>query len=658
MTIRRKLVDKPHVAAILALGCALPPLGAHADSPSPEDIFSAEQGVAAVALSPFDDRAFILGLYDGIPVLVVFNQSSGDSRIVANLEKASSFLPLFTSGDVLLLLRTDFRSSPSGILYSRFYSPVALDVSNADSRLLFRSGRKLEPWQGGYQPFLGQSDDRTQSYLWAYLKQPRASGQRRNPVVVAASPDTKYPRVVSTINPFANTVFIDANGFPVASLERDELEYETRIWSYGDGKETLIHDVNDNSPRIFVFGLTPNRDALIVETESVSGQWHCCNEIKLSDGSVSGPLFQREGRFVDWLLVDPNGIVVGAQFAGLYPEYEFLDDSLTRRVQKLQALYPGAAAYVADVTPDRQTIVMYVTGAHSSGEFLKFPGDTLEPTLLARNMPEIMPGYLSPTNVINFKASDGTTLQALLTIREDVQKAGPAPLIVMPDSVSERPVQVGFDPMVQYLAYSGYAVLQQRARRPKQDFVANDLEQYISSLWQDLDSGVQSLIDADIIDSERVCLIGQRYSAHTAFSAAAFSSFQYNCIVSIDGITDLSDAHRALAKRDRTASGFFSRLIDRFGKESQRLRALSPLQNVDRINSAVLLINGDTSPTDSIVQSRQMYSRLVINDKDVHWLDVADEDGTWFKFDNRRQALQTIGRFVQLHIGHTDPAQE
>lgn len=290
--------------------------------------------------------------------------------------------------------------------------------------------------------------------------------------------------------------------------------------------------------------------------------------------------------------------------------------------------------------------------------YLKFSGESPEPTLLARATPAITANYLTRSQVVDFKASDGVSLQALLTVRDDVRKAGSAPLIVIPDNLSRSHVQVGFDWQVQYFAYRGYAVLQQQARYPDSDFNANDVEQFIGRLWRDVDDGVQSLVHAGIVDSEKVCLVGDKVGGYTALSAGAFSSFRYRCIVSIDGISDLSLLYREVLRQDDTASTLIERLIGPFGKGRRRLKALSPLNNIDSFNSAVLLIDGEDSPFTSIELSRRMYSRLLINGNDVHLVRVEDEDGTWSKFDNRRQALRSIDRFIRLHIGSSECAQE
>ena len=647
-----------HMAVILSVGCVLLLSDSYADTLSPVDVFSKPSEIRAVLLSPNGSQAAILGLYDGKAVLMVSDVSSGNSRIVADLTKMTNVLPMFISDDELLLLRVNVVQSHGGPAYPRYFAPLLLDISDATVRPLFRPSRKFETWRGSRQPFLGHSDDRAQAYVRAYRAPLRPHSSRRYPVVAAVDLATKHPRIVSAINPSANVVFIDANGLPVASIERNKSEHENRIWSYDDGNEVLIYDEDDDAPKVFVFGLTPTRDALVVKSESDSGDWQCCYTLNLSDGSVSGPLFQREGRFIEWLQVDPNGIVIGVRFAGFYPEYEFQDEELTRRVQRIQALYPDSAVHLVSLTPDHETAVMFVTGAQSSGVYLKFSGESPEPTLLARATPAITANYLTRSQVVDFKASDGVSLQALLTVRDDVRKAGSAPLIVIPDNLSRSHVQVGFDWQVQYFAYRGYAVLQQQARYPDSDFNANDVEQFIGRLWRDVDDGVQSLVHAGIVDSEKVCLVGDKVGGYTALSAGAFSSFRYRCIVSIDGISDLSLLYREVLRQDDTASTLIERLIGPFGKGRRRLKAISPLNNIDSFDSAVLLIHGEDSPFASVELSRRMYSRLLINGNDVHLVRVEDEDGTWSQFDNRRQALRSIDQFIRLHIGSSERAQE
>ena len=635
-----------------------PATSACTESLEPEEIFSQEPQVLNVAMSPNEDRAAILGIYDKTLVLIDFNTVSGESRIVGHFKDFNNFGSLFASGNSLILVRGRIYDSPSGIIYPRYRSPLVVDHSETKSRLLFQSGGDAYYRLDDEQPFLGFSDDRKQFYFWAYSARKETGVPRGKSVVAAASPDSSSVSVIAAVHPLANTVFVGPTGLPVASIELQESGHAARIWSQIDGDEKLVYDGTDSTSSVFVFGLTPQRDGLVVEIKSDSADWQCCYEMSLSNGSLSGPIYQREGKPVQVLIVDHRGLAIGVKFEGPYPEYEFHDPDLTRRVQEIQARYAGSAVHVADLPTERQSIVVEVTGVHSAGEFLKFPKGSLEPTLLARTMPKIPTEYLSPTDVIHFKAKDGTASEALLTVRDDARHTGKAPLIAMPASISWYQAEVGFDPLVQYLAFRGYAVLQQRARRIKVGFAASDLEQYITWLWQDLDSAVQSLVSADIVDPDRVCIVGDSYSAHTAFSAAAFSEFEYKCVVSIDGILDLGTPYKSLVSRDRTVFGVFKRMTSRFSKGGKRIRELSPLANADKIDSSVLLINGEDSRSESISQSTRMYVRLVADGKDVRWLDIEGEDGTWLESESLRQVFLAINRFVGPRIARTANAEE
>lgn len=646
------------MAASLFVVCTLLLSDTTAETLSPVDVFSEPAEVVGVYLSTDGNRTAMLGRHDGKTLLMVSDVSSGSNVIVADLTDIPHVLPMFISEDELLLLRRRAVLPVGGPPFPRFFSPLLFNISDAKFRRLFRSGKKLKNWRGNRQPFLGFSNDRTQTYVRADRAPRRGNSSIRNPVVAAIDPMMKHPRIVSAINRSAGVVFVDADGLPVAAIERNALKHERKIWSYNDEDEALIYDKNVAATSVFVYGLTPKRDALVVKTKAESGDWNCCYALSLSDGSISGPFFQREDRLIDWLHVDPNGIVIGAEFMGFYPEYEFQDEKLTHRVQRIQAMFPDSVVHFISLTPDHETVVMSVSGAQSSGAFVKFSGESLTPTLLARATPTITSDYLTRSKVVDFETSDGARLQALLTVREDVRKAGPAPLIVIPDKLTASHVEAKFDWKAQYFAYRGYAVLQQQARRLDGDINAADVEPFIDRLWRDVDDGVQSLVEAGIVDSEKVCIVGDQVGGYTALSAGAFSSFRYRCIVSIDGITDLSLLYRALLSLDNTASALIERLIGPLGKGRRRVKALSPLKNANSFESAVLLIDGEDTPFGSFERSRRMYSRLLANGNDVHLISIKDEDGTWSRFENRRKALRSIDQFIRLHLDSSDHARQ
>jgi dipeptidyl aminopeptidase/acylaminoacyl peptidase len=79
---------------------------------------------------------------------------------------------------------------------------------------------------------------------------------------------------------------------------------------------------------------------------------------------------------------------------------------------------------------------------------------------LQRRLPAIEPTEMSAAETRRFVTRDGLELEAFLTRRAGAE-APPLPLVLVPHGgpfgVFDRP---DFDPLVQWLAHSGYAVLQ------------------------------------------------------------------------------------------------------------------------------------------------------------------------------------------------------
>ena len=100
-----------------------------------------------------------------------------------------------------------------------------------------------------------------------------------------------------------------------------------------------------------------------------------------------------------------------------------------------------------------------------------------------------------------------------------------------------------YDPLVQFLADRGYAVLQPQFRGSTgygKAFVESGYGQWGRKMQDDLDDGVDWLVRSGKVDPKRVCIFGASYGGYAALWEVIRNPEKYRCAVSYAGVSDLS----------------------------------------------------------------------------------------------------------------------
>ncbi len=121
-----------------------------------------------------------------------------------------------------------------------------------------------------------------------------------------------------------------------------------------------------------------------------------------------------------------------------------------------------------------------------------------------------------------------------------------------------------------------------------------------------------------------------------------------------DGVSDLDD-FIGWRKRnwgiDSDGYTYWLKAIGDPDKDAQRLREVSPLDQVASIRIPVLLIHGTDDDTVPIAQSRAMKIALDKNGRPTELITLKDEGHSYWSSDNEKLALTAIDKFLWQHLG-------
>ena len=257
---------------------------------------------------------------------------------------------------------------------------------------------------------------------------------------------------------------------------------------------------------------------------------------------------------------------------------------------------------------------------------------------------------------IRYPVRDGSTVPALLTVPAG-DPASPAPAVVMPHDDPWQLQRVRSDPLVQFLASRGYAVLQPTTRGSVgygETFLAAGNGGWGTGVMQhDLTDAASYLADQGIADPDRIGIVGMGYGGYAALAALAFTPDRFAAGVAVGGISDLigfassGPAHAARARATRT-----HRIGDPDEPEQRvRLGAQSPAGAWDQITAPVLLAHGTSDPHVAVDQTERVVAALRRSGRVVEYLRLQGEGRRLRHAENRVAFAAVLERFLGQHLG-------
>ncbi len=397
--------------------------------------------------------------------------------------------------------------------------------------------------------------------------------------------------------------------------------------------------------RLYVFAPSDGRDALYefdIATRALGEQVYAHPEFDVT--GVETSLF--------------DGRVVGARFEAEAPEVAYFDEAAGKEHALIVRSLMGA---------DAATSIHRIVSATRSGDIaiVLAEGDTRPPSYFAyhrerKEMNFVFDGQkgietdrLAPREAIEVSMPDETKRSGFLT-RPQSSAAEPPPLVVLaPDGPGDRALR-GFDPVVQFFASRGFAVLEVNTRGSRgfgRAFAQAGLADWGMAMNRDLDDAVRALAAEGKVDPGRVVIYGRGFGGTLAMRALAGAPDLYRAGASYGGIMDFEAQWRTHAK---PLLAFAASAQPDTRSES------SPSAQVARIEAPVLLGHGARNAVVPAEQGRSFAKALEAAGKQVDWVEYEAEYDNFAlersRVDFHDRAVQLFEAAVATPVASPDPA--
>lgn len=606
-----------------------------------------------MALSPDGKRVAYLIYKDGSEALAVHDFDEGRLAGVST-ERITPRSVSFAGSDHVILVASKTTSVIGYRGRLEYSAAFSFNLENKKIRQLLISAEELYPAQEGLGNIVGASPD------GKHLLMPGFSGKGYEPPysLFKVNLGNGRARIVSRGAHDVIDWFVDAEGEPFVreefNNERDR--YRIRVKD-GGGWQTILEEEETPRRPYSLWGAKSDESALVLRTTFADSNFSALYELGF-DGKISPAIFSREDAGVERILTNMQRQVLGVQYTGVYPTYEFFDAGLTEAVRAAQNRFGAAAASLVSWSDDFNTLLLYVQGGVYAGAYFIFDRESFTATMIANARPDIAPQDIGQVLTIEYKARDGLVIPALLTMPADGTDKG-APLIVMPHGGPEAYDAVGFDWMAQYFASRGYMVFQPNFRGSSgfgKEFRDAGRGEWGGKMQDDITDGVNALIRSGRVDPARVCIIGASYGGYAALAGGAFTPDLYQCVGAIAPVADLP-LMLSQERRDHGKShwvyDYWTELIGDPRASKEKIAAISPVNAADAFTAPVLLIHGRNDLVVPIRQSERMRAALERAGKPVTLIRLKGEDHWLSSADTRLEALKALAAFVEEHIGES-----
>ncbi len=250
---------------------------------------------------------------------------------------------------------------------------------------------------------------------------------------------------------------------------------------------------------------------------------------------------------------------------------------------------------------------------------------------------------LSPVSTIRYKARDGVEVEALLTLPRGHTPKN-LPLIVLPHGGPFARDSEDWDWWTQYLAETGYAVVQPNYRGSSgygTAFAKLGEGQWGLKMQDDLDDAITHLAKEGIADPKRVCMAGASYGGYAAMRAAERSGSLYRCAISYAGVSDLQAMQRYDGKflYGKTRSDWLK-------KQAPDYRSVSPRFGAQTFSIPILILHGKEDKRVPVKQSRMMVAALKEAGKPYEYIEQPLGDHHFTRAEDRLEFLKAMGAFL------------
>ena len=211
----------------------------------------------------------------------------------------------------------------------------------------------------------------------------------------------------------------------------------------------------------------------------------------------------------------------------------------------------------------------------------------------------------------------------------------------------------GYNPMHQWLADRGYAVLSPNFRGSTgfgKSFLNAGNRQWYAAMQDDLVDATNWAIENKIADSDRIAIMGGSYGGYATLAGLTRDPELYAAGVDIVGPSHVATLLETIPPYWKPMIRMFETRVGGLD-EREYLDSISPLTHVDRIERPLLIAQGANDPRVKISESDQIVEAMESRDLPVTYVVFPDEGHGMRRPENNMAFNAITEEFLAKHLG-------
>ena len=250
---------------------------------------------------------------------------------------------------------------------------------------------------------------------------------------------------------------------------------------------------------------------------------------------------------------------------------------------------------------------------------------------------------LSPMKAVKYKSSDGLEIPAYLTIPKGSNGKNLPTVLYIHGGPWGRDYW-GYHSYAQFLANSGYAVLQPNFRASTgygKKFLNAGNNQWGEKMQDDITWGKKYLVEQGIADPKRVGIMGGSYGGYAALAGVAFTPDEYAASVAIVPPSNLQTLLDSIPPYwEAIRATFYKRMGDpRTPEGLAQMKRQSPHAHADKIKTPLMVVQGANDPRVKQRESDQIVVALRDRKYPVEYILAPDEGHGFARPVNSREMI-------------------
>lgn len=388
----------------------------------------------------------------------------------------------------------------------------------------------------------------------------------------------------------------------------------------------MMTSIGGNTSRLFKIEIETGKQTLLVEDPNYD-----LSDLILNPTTYALEAVGVEREKYEWILLDPD----------LKPDFQYLSDELKGSFT-LTSRDLANQNWVVVSQSDQRPSHFYLY--HRRAKSLEF---------LFSTQPALERYRLSPMQPIQFQARDGMKLHGYLTLPYGIEPRNLPTVLLVHGGPWSRD-SWGLQPMVQWLANRGYAVLQINFRGSTgygKAYLNAGNREWANKMHDDLLDGKEWMVAKGYADPQKVAIVGGSYGGYATLVGLTFTPDVFCCGIDIVGPSNLITLMQTLPAYWKPMQAIMDIRVGNLETEEEFLKSRSPLFKVDQIKKPLLIAQGANDPRVKQSESDQIVKALRQKGIPVEYLLFSDEGHGFVRPENRLRFYAAAEDFLKKYLG-------